>query len=137
MNKELSIEIITALYNKINEIKSKQIFLKEFENQIENNLVNMFPNIVQSLKKTNGNMEEWLVEIINCENVEMVKNVLDKMNEIENELISASKTENIDNTEFSKQLESLKTNFDSIVLHMKLLGDEIIKLEKNIIQKTN
>lgn len=132
MDKNTSIEIIIGLYKKINEIKSKQIFIKEFEKDVENNLISLFPNIVQSLKKTNSNMEEWLVEIISCENVEKVKKVIEEMDDIEKEL--SSNTKDSSKEDLSYRIELLKNMFDNIIVNMNCLQEEIIKLEKDLIK---
>lgn len=133
------IDTIVGLHNKIQDIKKQQIYIKAFETDISNCLKNLFPNLSNSLIN-NKEGWEWPIEIFECNSKEEVLQIIHRMQVCEEEILNEKNHSNYkDETPnpigdeqlvLHKQIELLKDRFDDIVVYLKDLEKEIIRLEK-------
>lgn len=141
-NEKKLVDTVVGLYNKINDIKKEQVYIKSFEKDIDNSLKNLFPNLASYLNKT-GEFGEWTLQILECNSDTEVLDTLHRMSICEQECLDENNFPNY--TEeipepigdelkiITKQVDLLKHRFDDIVVYMKNLETEIIKLEKKLI----
>lgn len=139
---EKLVNTIVGLYNKINDIKKEQLYIKSFEKDIDNSLKNLFPNLTNYLNKT-GEFGDWTLEVLGCNSESEVFDVLDRMDICEQECLQeinfpkyTEETPEPIGDELKvigKQVELLKHRFDDIIVYMKNLETEIVKLEKKLI----
>lgn len=143
--KEKLVDTIIGLYNKINDIKKQQLYIKSFEKDMNDSLKNLFPNISKQLDEINE-PDEWVIQILKCDSESEVLNVLERIDFCEQKSIQENvfqnykeenkKTIGDEKKIILKQIELLKNRFDDIVVYMKDLENEIIKLEKKLIDNS-
>lgn len=136
---EKLIDVIVGLFNKINDIKKEQIYIKSFEKDINDCLKNLFPNVSKQLDEINES-GEWVIQILECKSESEVLDTINRIGMCEEESLEEDKFQNYkeentktigdENKIILKQIDLLKNRFDDIVVYMKDLEIEIIKLEK-------
>lgn len=134
---------IFGLHNKINDIKKNQVYIKAFEKDMNECLKNLFPNVANQLNDMNE-PNEWIVQLLECKNENEILSVLNRISVCEEKSIKEYNEPNY-NTEIPnyfgdegknlhRQINALKTRFDDILMYMKDLEKEIVKLEKKLIE---